>query len=139
MITLYAPEHLFLIDAQPEQVAALEATPWPVALAMAGPNSWSLWRGSTLVACAGIVQAYGHCGEAWAVLSRHAGRHLVTVDRLARSIIAASPFTRVTTYVKCDFPAGHRWIKSLGFECEAPRCVQAGPEKADYALYALVR
>jgi hypothetical protein len=139
MITPFATEHVWMIQPQPAQLATMAVMTPSLAETLVGQNSWTLWRDRRIVAIAGVAHAYAHCGEAWAILSDEAGKYMLAVDRLARAILQDAPYRRITTYVRCDFAEGHRWIKSLGFEVEAKTCRMAGPEMADYALYALVR
>jgi hypothetical protein len=131
--------HLWLMTPQPAQAAAASHMTPEMARALEGPNSWTLARGGEILACAGVSELYRNVGEAWSILGMRASRHMLAIHRFAAGILEMAPQARVSTFVKCDFDEGHRWIQMLGFELEAPRCRKVGPDGDDYALYALVR
>jgi hypothetical protein len=77
-------------------------------------------------------------GAVWAYISEDAGKHFLSIHRLAQHIVDTMPFRRLYTEVDCDFKNGHRWMKLLGFTCEAERMRACSPIGGDCALYAKV-
>lgn len=89
------------------------------------------------IATIGVVNLAADRCLAWALMTDAAGRHLLTITRQVRRWLECGVFQRVEAAVECDFDAGHRWARVLGFECEAPR-MRAFANGRDHALYARI-
>lgn len=101
-------------------------------------GGWAAVDGATL-AIGGIFHMRPGCGHAWMWMTRGWRRHARAITVEVMAALAESGLRRVEAAVRCDFEPGHRWIKALGFECEAERMKAWGPEGDDFALYARVR
>ena len=55
------------------------------------------------------------------------------------SLVKRLIFQRIEASVDVDFTAGHRWLRSLGFKCEAAMMQAFDPMGRTHSLYALVR
>ena len=76
----------------------------------------------------------------WSFLSdKVTRRNFVEVTSFVRRFLNGLPFKRVEASVECDHEAGHRWVRALGFELEAPRMRAFQVDGRDCALYARVR
>lgn len=119
------------------EILGKEAT-WHINEAMAQ----SLWIDGNLVACAGISEIWKGVGMAWAVfgeLPQGSTRRvaLLFYDYLVR-LMEWHGLWRVQADVKADFPAGHRFVRFLGFTHEGSMRAY-GPDGADYERYSFVR
>lgn len=137
----FQADHLALLVPQPAQRDELAALSRPEAraLEMAG-GAWTVVCDGAVVACGGIAPQRWSRALLWAFLGVKAGRHLLSVFRAARRILALSEYARIETTVRADFDAGHRWIKLLGFELETPDGMKRfGPKGEKYMLYSRTR
>lgn len=92
-----------------------------------------------ILAIGGIFHMRPGTGHAWMWMARGWRRHARAITAEVLAVLAESGLRRVEAAVRCDFAPGHRWIRALGFECEAERMKAWGPEGDDFALYARVR
>ena len=132
------PDHIGAVIAQPEQADEHEMMISQSAV-LASCFALSFWDDVECVGGLGIVPIWPGMGQAWAVFGKSAGRHMLAITRHGEYLLNTVPFKRVQTTVRCDFAAGHRWMKALGFEMEAERMKAYDLMGRDHALYARVR
>lgn len=133
------PEHIMLVRPQPAQERGFYT-----GLAfgqerncLRGP-SYSGWVDHRCVGAAGLMLA-GHKAVAWAVLAEACRDYMPNITAKVRGVIKSIPARRVEIVVHCDFEAGKRWAKLLGFQVEAERMRGYDPDGRDMALYAYVK
>lgn len=107
--------------------------------ALARGEAWTAERDGVVVACGGVAPLFGDTGNAWAMLARDLGHSLSRIHRVASRLLDAYPAQRIEAHVDCDFEEGHRWVRLLGFDLEAPRMRKFTPHGRDAALYARIR
>ncbi|KKN77570.1 hypothetical protein LCGC14_0358450 [marine sediment metagenome] len=94
-----------------------------------------------LALCAGIIKERKGVGQAWSLYPPDVGKYhidpKIARDKL-RELMIEHDFWRVFATVRCDFPAGAKYIEWLGFKREG-RLKQNEPDKTDSFLYAIVR
>lgn len=91
-------------------------------------------------ACAGAVEYWPGRALVWAVLGDAVDAQFFPVlHREAKLFLDGLPMARLEAAVDCDFDAGHRWAKALGFKVEAERMRKFHMDGRDCALYARVR
>lgn len=115
-IVTFDRSHLDLIEIQDAQRAEFEAaksTVYP-------GDAWTAFAGDSAICSAGMMELWPGRAYAWALLSKHAGPHMVELVRTTSRMIDATPFRRVEMYVEASFTAGHRMARCLGFVCETP-------------------
>ena len=88
--------------------------------------------------CCGVYSDGMGRGVLWALVSQDIGRHLVKVTKLCSQFFDNSGYRRLETMVDCNFKAGHRWVRLLGFEMEAERMRSYYPNGKDCSLYAKI-
>jgi len=66
----------------------------------------------------GVTEMWQGRAQAWALLSRQAGKHLKAITVRARSLLDAAPFRRIEAQCDFNFPQADRWLKMLGFQFE---------------------
>jgi hypothetical protein len=111
----YQPEHLMSMPIQPAQQHAEEALrshEWASTIKDLGPAWTALDGNGAPVACAGVMsESLG----VWAVLSPHAGRHMIPlVRRFKADIERLRECGEVWMLVQVGFAAGERLARMLG-------------------------
>lgn len=135
----FCVEHFEAIDIQPAQ-ARVRDTVRAADLACAlDKNAFTCLHEDRVLACFGWVEIYPHRGSLWALLSASCGPHLTGMTRIAKRLIDSLPFRRLEMDVDCDFAAGHRWARMLGFTLEAERLRGYRMDGGDSAIYARIR
>jgi len=140
IVVPYEAGHLHLLQLQDAQAFVHTMINGAHAKALEDPRSFSVvGDDGEVYACGGLTELWTHRALAWSLVSRHAGRHMLLIHRAIQRYLDASPFRRIEMEVDCEFEAGHRWARMLGFtmECERMRC--HGIDGRDNALYAKVK
>lgn len=113
---------------RPEHLAALE-------------NKWAfsaISESGRVLCSAGVSELWPGRGEAWAIFHPECKREFIAIHHAVRRFLTTCSIKRVEAAVRIDFKEGHRWVKALGFELEAPRLKAYSPDGCDMALYARV-
>ena len=101
-------------------------------------NHYSLWSGTRLMACMGVVGLNRFRGAAWALLQRGSPSSFVGVHRLAYRLLRAQPYKRIEATIDPTSWTATRWIAMLGFRLEIayrPYFFPDGRPAAEWALY----
>ena len=139
IITRFRPEHLAALRLQPAQasfgqyMADLE-----YGAKLANGHAFTGLDGNVVVGCAGLVEMWDNRAMAWALLGSNAGRHFVQIHRAVKGFFDQAQWRRIEATVDCEFKAGQRWIKLLGFEHEG-RLHCYTPDGKDHDLFARIR
>jgi hypothetical protein len=135
-IVPYKAEHLLAIRPQEAQQDGL---PWITPEAAAGleeTEAYTALVDGKPVACAGLEWYWEGRAEAWAWISGDVTPGIfVRLNRAVQRFLAAVGPGRIEAHVDCEFGNGHRWVRALGFELEAPRKKRYFPNGRDAALY----
>lgn len=99
----------------------------------------ALTQEGEVLGCAGVVEFWEGRGEAWAAFNPNCKNYFILLHKMVKRFLEIAPFTRIEAVVDLDFPEGHRWIKTLGFELEAPLMRGYTVTGKDSALYAKVK
>lgn len=134
------PADIAAVQPQSEQEDSRDIT---VGLAPVLADSFALsfWQDEKCMGCIGVVGSLiPGVGQAWALLSKDAGPHMLAITRYANDLLDLVPYKRVQTTALCGFKPANRWlVRHLGFSIEAfvMRCYDSAGR--DHALYARVR
>jgi hypothetical protein len=90
-----------------------------------------------ILACGGVTQFWPGRGEAWAVFDPECKKHFLALHAAAKKHLSGVR-GRVEAVVDKDFIKGHRWVRALGFELEAPVVKAYLPGGKNGSLYARV-
>lgn len=133
------PEHLEQIN-EPEYMAYLRPyfTRERVEMLAAGPMAKTLLIDGRPVVAGGVLEYWPGRGEAWAIFDRDCKKEFITILNCVKRFLTLCPLKRIEAVVDFEFEAGHRFIKALGFEVEAPRLKKYRPNGGDSVLYARV-
>lgn len=132
-----AGEFLSLIKSDPvcliknvteEQACILEKAPY----------SYSILVNDQVVACAGVTEYWAGRGEAWAVLDQKCKMNFLTIHNVVKRFLFICPVKRIEAAVDCDFVAGNRWVKALGFKLEVQRLECFFPNGRPATLYSRI-
>lgn len=135
----FLPVDIELMDIQAKQSPGVKFLTEEQAEQLAELDSWTGWIGWEPIICAGTVPIWLGRYAAWAYLSRRAQRHMPAIHRAVKRYLDEFDGRRLEIAVACDFAAGHRWARMLGFEMEAERMRAYSPLGEDHALYVRVR
>jgi hypothetical protein len=114
----------------PEQTAAFERSPSFSAIAN---------DSGKVLACAGVVSVWENRSIAWAIFDPTHRDKFIAIHNAVKRFLEDCPARRVEAAVDCEYVAGHRWVRALGFKLEAVRMRAYRPTGGDSALYARVR
>jgi len=135
----FKAEHLAQIALQEAQQYLLAHIDPDMGEHLEGFQSFTGIADGKVVACAGVLPYWEDRGLAWAYLAEDAGRHMVAIHKAVARYLEVAPFKRIEAAVDVNFEAGHRWIKRLGFELEAPVMKAFRPDGGSASLYARVK
>tara|TARA_R110000803_G_scaffold58798_5_gene117050 strand:+ start:182 stop:601 length:420 start_codon:yes stop_codon:yes gene_type:complete len=130
--------HLHQLKLQPAQ-AYLSSAVTEEELGLEQHPSHTAMRGSEVLGCAGVIEQWEGRGTAWALIGETGPKDFITIHRAVKRFLDVCYFKRIELTVDCDFPAGHRWAKMLGFDMECERMVAYGPKEKDASLYSRVQ
>jgi hypothetical protein len=118
----FRPVHLQLLIAQgvqPSQARQVSHVPASYASVEKPPGpAMTALEGDRIVLCGGIIPTRPNVGTLWAVLSEHAGEHMVWLHRATHRFIGLQEWQRLEATVERGFPQGCRWLRLLGFKYE---------------------
>lgn len=127
---------------QDEQSHFMEAFEDPKAymamLATYGDAFAVVCRGKT-VCIAGLFKVWEGRSILWSLISKEAGPDMWYIIQCAKRLMDNFGEKRIEATVDCNFKNGHRFIKILGFKCEAERMIGFEPDGRDCSLYAKVK
>jgi len=135
----FKQHHLEIIELQESQAYLGSWVTPDIAKALEAHISFTGIANDKVIACAGMIKRSECWGTLWAYLSKDAGKHLISIHKASRKLIEGSMLKRIDTTVDCEFEAGHRWMKLLGFEMEAERMRCYRPDGGDSSLYARIK
>lgn len=120
-IVPFVAKHLADINLQPAQqhmLGMLEQDGYGTMLERCTAFTALGMDGKVLI-CAGFEERWEGCAQAWALLSRDAGRNMVGIVRALRGYIDhVAPWRRIESAVDVGFIPGERLLELLGFEFE---------------------
>ena len=96
--------------------------------------SYTALHGGGVIACAGTLPQWPGRSIAWAYLHKNSGPHMRFITVAVRNHLAMIK-GRIEATVRCDFSAGHRWMKMLGFMVETAVLPLYGPEGEAHTAY----
>ena len=118
----FQPFHLEILATQGVQAAQISHVPASYAKFERPPGPCvTAFNGDRVILCGGIVTT-PECwiGQAWAVLSKDAGKHMIWINRAVKRFMEMQDLKRIEATVDEGFFAGCRWARILGFEYEGP-------------------
>jgi hypothetical protein len=72
-----------------------------------------------VVVIAGTLQFWPERYHLFAYMAKDAGPYMTSITRGVKRYLD-TVYGRLETQVSAGFPAGHRWVRMLGFKCETP-------------------
>lgn len=139
-IVPFEPGHLrslVLQDAQTWMSSVLMDEHYGISLKNSGP-CFTLENNGDVIACAGLVHMWENRDQAWALISRDAGKNFVRMFRAMQSFLDLQDTRRIEATVDAKFLQGHRLMRMLGFEYEGLMRAYLSDGR-DCALYARLK
>lgn len=136
----YRAEHLDRLDLQEGQRYLTAHLPAELRKSLEGDFSFTLLDGDEVICCAGLCEIWKGRALCWAYLADNiAPRRFAVLHKKVQRFLEVAPFDRIEATVDAGFEQGHRWVRLLGFQLEAPCMRRHRPDGGDSALYARVR
>ena len=134
-------EHLTHLELQPEQeyFKQLIANPEEYISMVSEGDAYAIIEGNQTLCAFGIIELWPNRSMIWALMSATCGPYMTGMVRIGRRMVRTSGYKRVEAHVACDFEAGHRFMKLLGFHVEAERMRSYEPDGRDCTLYARIQ
>lgn len=120
LIVPFKAEHLELIELQPHQEGfsiQIADKKYGKSLESAGHCFTGIVDGK-IVGCAGLVVQWDNRAVAWALLSKDAGKYMLSMVRKIDEYLKLCGIRRVEATAICGFKPGARLLEMLGFEYE---------------------
>lgn len=134
------PRHIACINPQEEQSADVAALLTPENhQVILDSTALSAWYSERCLAAAGITQQWKGRAVAWALFGKDAKDYMIPIVRKIRQVVDDHPVRRLEMLVLCDFEAGHKLAKLLGFTVETPRKPFYYPDGRDVTEYVRIR
>lgn len=102
-----------------------------------GQNSWTGTLDGEPFVCAGTMLQWPGRHSAWAYMGENTASHMLWITREVLKNLSRVK-GRIELNVRCDFPAGQRWAKMLGFEVETPVMKGFGPDGEDHVGFVRI-
>lgn len=113
----FKPEHLLTMDVQPIQKEMLDITPDYASRLCAHSDALTITNDGKPIACFGRVTMWERRHIAWAILSKDAGRRMLSVVKAIKRAMAFEEGTgRYEAIIRSDFKAGQVMASILGFK-----------------------
>ena len=134
----YKAEHMLTLQVQQAQCGTFPCT-LEYAKSAEGPQTWTALEGDEVLGVGGVMAIWEGRGTVWSILGVGARAHFVELHRACRKILDDAPQKRLESDCLCSFPAGHRWLRMLGFRLEAACARSYYPDGSDASLYSRVK
>lgn len=131
----FKSEHFYAIEPQVAQNYVRELVSKAHVKALEQGGSFTCMHEGKPVCCHGWMEVFPHRAIAWAYLDKSAGKHLAKITRIGRAMMEGLKYNRIEMEVDCEFEAGHRWAKMLGFQKEVDRMVGYRLDGGDSSIY----
>lgn len=102
------------------------------------PHSRTILADGKPIAIGGLIIHHPGRAETWAIVDQKCRQHFLALHKLVKRVLGRARLRRIEAIVHNDYPQGHRWVKLLGFKCEAENMRAYSVEGKDASLYAMV-
>lgn len=135
----YQAAHFHQLALQPSQVWLRAYASDANLQSLENEHAFTLMRDGKPRLCCGAVMLWKNRAYVWSMIGSVVAWEFREVHSWAKRFLAGLPYRRLEAAVDVNFEAGHRWMRSLGFEREAD-CMKAYQvDGRNCALYARVR
>ena len=136
----FKAEHLSALTVQEAQRWTMSYMPPSMMQLLEGLWSNTVFKDGRPICCGGVIEQRPDYGILWSFVGSDVTPHdFLTLHRLVKLFICDLPFDRLEMHVDVNFRNGHRWAKTLGFQCEAPRMRRFLLNGTDASLYARIK
>ena len=141
-IVAFKAAHLQALDLQEAQryLSADLARPEHARMIEQAGQSFTAIKDGRVLACSGVAEVWTGRAVAWALISKDAGRAMVSIHRAVSGYLYASKYRRIEAWVDEGFIPGMRWLDMLGFKLETPLPMQGfRPDGGSCFLFSKVK
>lgn len=139
IVVPFIANHLWDLDQEDGRAyLSMHVTP-ALAAGMENDQTFTGLADGRVVAVGGIADLCPGRAMMWSYMGLTAGKHMVSITKVARRLIDTVTVARLEADVDVDFAPGHRWLKMLGFELETPRMRKYRPDGGDMAKYVRIK
>lgn len=111
--------------------------------AMLQESARTIWRDDRVLACFGVWPMWAGVSRAWSMITEEMRESPLTLHRYVLAELAdveeRQNLVRIEAVVRFGYSAGHRWIRSLGFQREGLMKNYGIGGAPDFHLYARTR
>lgn len=132
----FKAEDFLDLDIQALQSYAKKEITVPQLLSVEEEETYSIFDGEEVLACVGLIEMGPDRAQVWSALSTNIKNRFLKVHNTVKELLAATQHARLEAYVDCDFDNAHKWMRLLGFVCEAPCMKHFRGRDRDCAMYA---
>lgn len=115
----FEPVHITAIDLQDDQAGDDPYTKFNIGYGQYLHDSGAAVTGivgDTVVFCIGKVEIWKNRHMVWALVSKSARNHMVTITKAIKRLMKLYRGDgRFEVVVRADFEQGHRWVRMFGF------------------------
>lgn len=104
-----------------------------------GKYNFAVVKDGEVLLVGGVTEYWTNRGEVWAVLNQNCKKNFLAMHNAVKRYLDVIPIRRIEASVLCEFEAGHRWVRTLGFTKEADKLRAYRLDGKDVSLYAKVR
>ena len=139
IIVPYEAKHALRIQVQMAQRDVEPFLTVERAQAMEGGFSFAAIEGEQVLAVGGVTELWEGRALVWSLLDQDACKHMVALYKAIKAIIALLPYRRLEADTPCEFSAGHKMLRMLGFKLETERMRAYRPDGGDSAMYVRLK
>lgn len=139
-VEAYRAEHLAQLELQEGQGYLGCYLDGALRKSLEGEFSYTLLTHDRVLACCGLMELWQNRAICWAYLDGGIGAsRFLVLHKMVKRFMDIAPYDRIEATVDVEFEAGHRWVRALGFEVEAPLMRKHRPDGGDSVGYVRIR
>lgn len=135
----YKAEHLLTLNLQRGQEYCVPSITPVYAKQLEATDAYTVLAGDRPVAVGGVFPIWDNRALVWSFMDSQAGPYFCQIHKAVLRFLDSLPYRRLEADTPCEFEAGHRWLRLLGFKMEAERMRAYMVDGGDAALYAKVK
>lgn len=113
-------EDLENMEVQDIQRAGLESMDDHAMYLMENSEAYTVSHDGRILVCSGLVPIWANRAWVWSFVAKNIKHHMISITRLAKEVMDASPFTILEAYTISGHDEGGRWLNMLGFDLVRP-------------------
>lgn len=137
-VVKFEPSHLIELFKQDAHQALASRMTIENIEAISKQDTYSVIHNGRVLMVGGVVKHWPTRGEAWGLIDQTCRKDFIGVFNCARKWLNSYRIRRLEALIDYEFEAGHRWIRALGFDLEAPRLRHYRADGGDSSMYVRI-